>query len=419
MTTSLKEVISPAFFDVHRAIRKGDVNEVILKGGRGSTKSSFASLEVLLQMLAHPQSHAVVIRKIKATLRTSVYAQMRWAVTALGLEARVDCSVNPMQMVYKPTGQTVFFYGLDDAGKLKSLKAPFGHTGILWFEELDQYDGPEEIRNVEQSVLRGGSYSFVIKSFNPPKSPRNWANRYCRQEKAGRIIHHSTYKSTPPDWLGERFFLEAEHLAKTNPAAYRHEYLGEAVGGGLSVFENVRACRLTDEQIAGFDRVYRGIDWGYYPDPFAYNECFYDAARRTLTIFGEITARRLGNAQTAQLVLSRGRAEPIVADSAEPKSIADFKAEGLPCTAAKKGPGSVEHGMRWLQSLDAIEIDPVRCPDTLSEFLEYEYDRDGAGHPVDGYPDRGNHHIDAVRYAMEAVSARRVATVQSRERRMN
>ena len=191
------------------------------------------------------------------------------------------------------------------------------------------------------------------------------------------------------------------------------------MGGGLSVFENVRACRLTDEQIAGFDRVYRGIDWGYYPDPFAYNECHYDAARRTLTIFGEITARRLGNAQTAQLVLGRGRTEPITADSAEPKSIADFKAEGLPCTAAKKGPGSVEHGMRWLQSLDAIEIDPVRCPDTLSEFLEYEYDRDGAGHPVDGYPDRGNHHIDAVRYAMEAVSSRRVATVQSRERRMN
>ena len=417
MTTSLKDVISPAFYDVHRTIRSGEVNEVVLKGGRGSTKSSFASVEALLQLLAHPQCHAAVIRKVKATLRTSVYAQMRWAVSVLGLEDAFDCSVNPMQMVYRPTGQTVFFYGLDDAGKLKSIKTPFGHIGILWFEELDQYDGPEEIRNVEQSVLRGGSYSFVIKSFNPPKSPRNWANRYCRQEKEGRLVHHSTYMSTPPDWLGERFFLEAEHLARTNPAAYRHEYLGESVGGGFSVFENVRQCEIAEEEIAGFDRVYRGIDWGYYPDPFAYNECCYDAARRTLFIFGEVTARRLGNAQTAELVRSRGRMEPITADSAEPKSIADFKAEGLPCIAARKGPGSVEHGMRWLQSLEAIVIDPVRCPDTLNEFLEYEYDRDGSGMPMDGYPDRGNHHIDAVRYAVEALSTRRAATIPNRERR--
>ena len=124
-------------------------------------------------------------------------------------------------------------------------------------------------------------------------------------------------------------------------------------------------------------------------------------------------------AQTAQLVKERGRLEPITADSAEPKSIADFKAEGLPCMAAKKGPGSVEHGMKWMQSLEAIVIDPVRCPDTYSEFVEYEYDRDGEGRPVDGYPDAGNHHIDAVRYAMEAISSRRIATVQSRERRMN
>ena len=125
MTTSLKALIYPAFFEVYRAIRRDEVNEVILKGGRGSTKSSFASLEVLLQLIAHPQCHAVVIRKIKATLRTSVYAQMRWAVSALGLDEQVDCSVNPMQMVYKPTGQTVFFYGLDGTRKAGTS----AHTG--------------------------------------------------------------------------------------------------------------------------------------------------------------------------------------------------------------------------------------------------------------------------------------------------
>jgi PBSX family phage terminase large subunit len=372
-------------------------------------------VEVLLQLLANRQCHAAVIRKVKATLRTSVYAQMRWAVSALGLDEQFDCSVNPMQMVYKPTGQTVFFFGLDDAGKLKSIKTPFGYIGILWFEELDQYDGPEEIRSVEQSVLRGGSYSFVMKSFNPPKSPRNWTNAYCRERKKGRVVHHSTYLTTPPDWLGERFFMEAEHLKATNEAAYRHEYMGECVGSGAAVFENIREETITDGQITAFDRVCRGIDWGYCPDPFAYNECHYDAARRTLYIFGEITAMRQGNAQTAQAVLARGRQETITADSAEPKSIADFRDAGLPCEGAKKGPGSVTHGMKWLQSLQAIVIDPARCPDTLREFTQYEYERDAGGCLMDGYPDCGNHHIDAVRYAVERISQRAPARIICRK----
>lgn len=415
MNVSLKEVISPAFYGLHRRIREGECNAVVLKGGRGSTKSSFASVEVMLQLLRHPESHAVVLRKVKGTLRTSVYAQMRWAVTALGLDAFCSCSVSPMQIVYKPTGQTVYFFGLDDPGKLKSLKVPFGHIGILWLEELDQYAGPEEIRNVEQSVLRGGDFSFTFKSFNPPASPRNWANAYCREEKENQEIHHSSYLSTPPSWLGKRFFEEAEHLKKSNETAYRHEYLGEVVGSGTAVFENVRAEKLTEDQVKAFDRVYRGVDWGFYPDPFAYNECHYDAARRTLYIFGEITARRMGNSATAAMIAQRKRRELITADSAEPKSISDYKAHGLPCVGAKKGPGSVEHGMKWLQSLESIVIDPDRCPDTLKEFLEYEYERDKAGAVIDGYPDMCNHHIDAVRYALEAVSTRRVAKVHGRE----
>lgn len=386
----------------------------MLRGGRGSTKSSFASIELVLLLLRHPQCHAVVLRKVKGTLRTSVYAQVRWAISALGIASRFSCGVSPMQIVYRPTGQTVYFFGLDDPGKLKSLKVPFGHVGVLWFEELDQFAGPEEVRNAEQSVLRGGAFSFVFKSFNPPASPRNWANRYAREDKPGQAVHHSTYLQTPRAWLGERFLTEAEHLRATNELAYRHEYLGEVVGSGTAVFENVRAERMTDERIAGFARVHRGLDWGYYPDPFAYNECCYDAARETLFIFGEITARRQGNAQTAERIRARGREEIIVADSAEPKSISDYKGFGLPCVAARKGPGSVEHGMKWLQSLSAIVIDPDRCPDTLREFLEYEYERDRSGEIIDGYPDMGNHHIDAVRYAMESVSTRRVARASAR-----
>lgn len=410
----ITDVIGPAFFGVHRAVREGMADEIVLHGGRGSGKSSYASVELIFQMIAHRDVHALVMRQIGNTLRTSVYAQIRWAIDAMGLTPYFSCRVSPMQIVYRPTGQMVYFFGMDDPGKLKSLKVPFGHVGIVWFEEFDQYAGEKEIRNVEQSALRGGDYALRIKTFNPPATPRNFANQYILRPRARQIIHHSDYRMTPRAWLGESFIAVAEQLLREDETAYRHEYLGEVVGSGAAVFENIHPQTITDEQIRAFDRVYRGVDWGFYPDPFAYNECHYDSARRTLYLFGELTCRRLGNAETAARIRERRRGEIITADSAEPKSISDYKSSGLPCVGARKGPGSVEHGMKWLASLRAIIIDPRRCPDTLREFSEYELARDKNGEIIDGYPDIGNHHIDAVRYAMESVSTQRVAKIERR-----
>lgn len=223
-------------------------------------------------------------------------------------------------------------------------------------------------------------------------------------------MHHSTYRDLPPAWLGERFLADAAHLEQTNPTAFRHEYLGEAVGCGTAVFGNIQLQTLTTEQCQSFDRVYHGVDWGWYPDPWAYNAVHYDAARRTLVIFDELTRRRTPNRETARLLLDRGldRTALLTADAAEPKSCADYRAAGLPCRAAVKGPGSVAAGMKWLQSLNAIIIDPVRCPETAAEFTGYEYLRDArTGEVTNAWPDADNHHIDAVRYALESVWRRR------------
>lgn len=315
-----------------------------------------------------------------------------------------------------PTGQKILFFGLDDPGKLKSIKVPFGYVGIGWFEELDQFDGEEQVRNVEQSIFRGGPYSMCFKSFNPPAMARNWANKYVLERKAGKLIHHSTYLTTPSDWLGPRFLADAEHLRHTNETAYRHEYLGEVVGSGTQVFENLKLEPIDNGTIEKFERRLHGIDWGWYPDPWAYNGCSYDAARRTLYIYDELTRRRTSNQDTAQLLIARGvcqesdREEYLTADSAEEKSCGDYRAMGLPCRGADKGPGSVKAGMKWLQSLSCIWIDPVRCPDTAREFGEYEYERDKkTGEVLEGYPDVNNHHIDAVRYATNRIWKRRGA----------
>ena len=408
-TCKLSEIISPAFVEPHRAVKAHEVSEVVSKGGRASTKSSWISVELVLLILKDPQIHACVFRKYGNTLRTTVYAQIVWAIAQLGLTRKFRCTVSPMECVYIPTGQKIMFFGMDDPGKVKSIKVPFGYIGVDWFEELDQFDGPEQIRNVEQSTLRGGPFSMTFKSYNPPAMARNWANRYALEEKPGKLVHHSTYLTTPPEWLGPRFLADAEHLKATNPTAYRHEYLGEVVGSGTQVFANLQLRDIPDEEISQFDRITNGVDWGWYPDPWAWNRMHYDAARRTLYLFAELTRHRTSNQDTAALLMERiPQDELVIADSAEEKSVSDYKAFGLNCRASEKGPGSVAYSMKWLQSLATIVIDPGRCPDTAREFTEYEYERDPKTNEVlEGYPDVANHHIDAVRYGTNRIWKRR------------
>lgn len=220
MTYKLSEIMPPAFFELHRRIRAGEVTEALCEGGRGGAKSSFISEEIELQMMRHPDTHAVVLRRKENTLRRTVYNQYIWAAGALGVGSKWKATVSPMELTYLPTGQKIMFFGLDDPGNLKSIKLPFGYVAYVHFEELDQFRGPEEVRNVEQSLLRGGPIAITFKSFNPPASAANWANQYARESKPGQVKHHSTYLETPPEWLGPRFIADAEHLKALRPMAY-------------------------------------------------------------------------------------------------------------------------------------------------------------------------------------------------------
>lgn len=402
----MSDLIAPVYYDMHRALRAGAYDQFVLKGGRGSAKSSTVSLEVPPLIVKHPYVHAVVVRKVANTLRTSVYAQYVWAISALGLTHLFKFTVSPMEIVYKQTGQKIMFFGADDPGKLKSIKVPFGYIGVLHFEELDQFS-EEEVRNIEQSVLRGGAVSVEFKTFNPPRTKMNWANKYCLVPKPGQLILHTDYRDVPPEWLGERFLADAEHLKEVNPAAYAHEYLGESNGNGGMVFEQIELREITDEEIAQFDRIFQGEDWGWYPDPFAFVRVHYDSNRETIYLINEHVCNRQSNEQTGKWIKAHGYDDyPVTADSAEPKSINDHIDLGIRCLPAIKGPGSVEYGMKWLQRR-RIVIDPRRTPNAAREFTEYEYDRDRDGNVISGYPDANNHTIDGVRYALSPLFMRR------------
>lgn len=399
----LSTVIGPSFYPLARDVFRHGHTHYDLSGGRGSLKSSCVSILVPTLVVANPDTHALVLRKVANTIRDSVYAQYLWAIGELGMAAYWDAKVSPMELIYRPTGQKIMFRGADDPMKIKSIKVPFGYIAITHFEEKDQFAGRPEIRNILQSTMRGGSKFWNFESYNPPISRDNWANKDSLEERPDRLTHKSTYLEAPPEWLGEQFISEAEHLKATDERAYQHEYLGIAVGTGGNVFENLELREITDDEVRSFDRIYQGEDWGWFPDPFAFIRLHYDRARETIYLIDEIYENKLTNDASGKIIISRGYNDTYVTgDSAEPKSVADHRSMGILAQAAVKGPGSVEYGMKWLQRRKIV-IDRRRTPNAYREFVGYEYERNKDGDIISGYPDKDNHLIDATRYALERV----------------
>lgn len=397
---------SANFNDISLDIDREGHSEYWLKGGRGSGKSVFVARKILLGMLAHPKASAIVYRRVGNTLRQSVYEEFVKAIEALGLKPWCVFRLSPLEIRFKPTGQRILFRGADDPHKSKSITLASSYFGYLWFEEAADFGGMDDIRTIMASALRGHAEQLPLTflSYNPPVSARSWINEEVLAPAPERYVHHSDYRSLPPEWLGEQFIQAAEALKAQNERAYRHMYLGEPTGNGGQVFENLTIRCVTDEELKTLGQTYAGLDWGWYPDPLHFARCAYHDGR--LTIYDEYRTVRTSNRDVFNyLTAKKGltRAEEVIADSAEQKSISDMRAYGMRCVGATKGPGSVRASMKWLQGLSEIVIDPDRCPAAAREFTEYEYERDREGRPVDTYPDRDNHAIDAVRYALNRV----------------
>lgn len=401
-----KSLIADVFKPLSLDIARGLHAEYWLKGGRGSTKSSFISVMIVLGLMEDPDANAIIYRRVGNTIKDSVYAQMIWAIDALRLGHAFRYKLSPLEIVRVKTGQRIIFRGADDPMKSKSIKLQKGYFKYLWFEELAEFRGMEDIRTIKQSVLRGAEHAFTLYSYNPPKSAQSWVNSEALRSAPGRLIHQSTYLDIPPEWLGAAFINEAEALKDSNLSAYLNEYMGEVTGTGGSVFENVCVREITRDEIEAFGYTYAGLDFGWFPDPVHFVRCAYDPAQKRLWIYDEFRAVKMSNADvyehlTAHKGLTFG--EEVIADSAEMKSVNDMRSYGMQCVGATKGPGSVKASIKWLQSLREIIIDPARCPAAAKEFSEYEYERTKDGQFVAAYPDENNHAIDAVRYALNRV----------------
>lgn len=401
----LSNVILPAFKECHKVIKAGRYLKHVFKGGRGSGKSSHIAIEMVLDIIKYPIT-GLCVRRVGNTLQESCYEQIKEAISILGLDNKFKLNLNPLRITYLPRGNTIIFRGADDPAKIKSIKVSKFPIARMWIEELAEFKVEEDVDIIEKSILRaklskGIKYKFYY-SYNPPKRKQSWVNKkYETQFLPNNIyVHHSTYLDNT--YISEEFIEEAKEVKTKNINKYDWEYMGKPIGAGVVPFGNLVFRKITDEEIHYMDNIRQGIDWGYATDPFHFGRWHYDKTRRTIYAIAEIQQVKLSNREASEKIIYQGFNDlEMICDSAEPKSIAELQTYGLKAYGAKKGPGSIEHGEKWLDDLDAIVIDPERTPKTAVEFENIDYQINRDGNVVPWLEDKDNHSIDCCRYAFD------------------
>lgn len=398
----LTDCIGKAFYKIYHQILNHDFTHYWFSGGRGSLKSSFISIMVILLILKDPSINVIVFRKVGNTIKNSVFEQIAWAIEILGLKDFFIIRQTPPSFAYKKTGQKVLFWGLDDPAKKKSVKIKKGYYAVTWFEELEEFDGVEEITKTLQSIMRGGEKFWVFYSYNPPESLQSWVNSEAVTVRPDKILHKSCYLQAPPEWLGNQFMYEAAVMAKYQPRRFRHQYLGEVTGTGGEVFKNLILRPIEQAEIQIFDNIKRGLDFGFANDPTAYMTMHLDKARRKLYIYGEFYKVGCPSWTLAEHIRGENPKNRLITTDVMPTEVFALQSYGINVMPAKKGPGSRESGYRYLtDEILEIIIDPMRCPNAAREFSQYELKKDKNGNYIANYPDGNDHAIDAVRYAVE------------------
>jgi phage terminase large subunit len=381
---------------------------LIVKGGRGSKKSTTAALKIIYTMMKQPLTNALVIRRVFNTLRDSCFQQLKWAAERLKVSHLWKFTLSPLEAVYLPTGQRILFRGLDDPMSITSITVDKGYINLVWFEEFYQVEKEDDFNKIDMSIrgeMEPGYYKQIIMTFNP-WSEKHWIKRrFFDNPDSNTLALTTTYKCN--EWLGADDIALFEAMKINNPRRYRIEGEGEwGVSQGL-IYTNVSEREFDILEVSkrpGTTSIF-GLDFGYTNDPTAFICGIVDEKAKELYIYDEHYEKAMTNSDIAKMIKYKGYAkEQIIADSAEPKSIEEIKRAGIPrIKAAAKGKDSILNGIQLIQDYKLI-VHP-KCENTLLELSNYIWDtKDGAmiNKPIDDY----NHLLDALRYGMERIKRR-------------
>ena len=390
---------------VHDAFENGTYREFICLGGRGSAKSNFWASLAKEAIYNDALAHVVYTRRYKIDLRGSVYSQFKKTVKRDGEFDDWEFTTSPMMARYKKTGQLVMFVGADKPMSLKSYNVDFGYVKIIMHDECDEMEGVEQMDSIEDTFLRDDVNAIDVKIYNPPKSKNNFMNKYTNEckNKKGTFINHSYYYNVPLKWLGKRFFERAEWFKINKPDYYRNNYLGEVIGTGGGIFENIEERTITDEEINNFDSFHHGLDFGYV-HPQVFIQCHYDYENDIVYPTKEIYAVKCKNSVFSRKIKQYKDVE-IIGDSARPDNIAEMNDWGFNIIGAVKRWSNKGRAYcwEWLQQCNKIVVDPQRTPHLYNELttLEHELLKDGSF--SSDYPTLKEDCVMALIYALNRV----------------
>lgn len=433
-TINLNDLVCKTFRQVFIDIVNCNVNEAILDGGRGSTKSAVVSEAIIVGCMKYKQP-AICLLNYNSKIETRLVNTFAKSMSFLGVEEFWDLKRSPFEYFLldengKRTNVSIKFFGCDSPKDLKGAAPKTGSFRYIWFEELDTFKNYEQIQNVIDTVGRGKGKHCTVMTYNPPLKNSNWVNKKYNlpigkalgydsnyhydefefkiddeiTEKTTRVVHHSTYLDVISDghydWLDISWIGRARQSEKENNIFYRWNYLGEVIGGQSNVFWNIKDW---DGDINQFNirEVLRGFDWGNGgPDPCAYVEWYYDRANHRLYALNEFYKPKMEPVEVAEKIRSLNKHNfPVWGDSAVPTLNKLVRKEGINLFDVKKPRDSTKAGIKWLQSLNGIYINKYKTPNIYREFTEYEYEIDKEDNITDILPDKNNHTIDATRYA--------------------
>lgn len=377
----------------------------VCKGSRASKKSKTTALNIVKRMMQYPQANTLVVRKVFRTLKDSCFTELKWAINRLGVQAFWEAKESPLELIYTPTGQKIYFRGLDDPFKIASISVESGSLCWGWVEEAFEITNEDDFNMLDESI-RGQTPPGLFKQWTLTLNPWNekhWIKRRFFDAEPSDQILALTTNYLCNEWLDDADLKVFETMKQNNPRRYKVAGLGEWGSVEGLIYDRWREESFDRSEIAkrpGVVSVF-GLDFGYTADPTALFCGLYDAESSRLWVFDELYERGLTNKEIAARLEAKGYSkERITADSAEPKSIDELRALGVRrITGARKGRDSVNNGIQFLQNLEII-ISPS-CVNFLTEIVNYAWQVDKWGQTLNRPAEGFDHLMDAMRYALE------------------
>ena len=379
----------------------------VCKGSRASKKSKTTGLYYITKLMQHPEANLLVIRKTERTLKDSCFKELKWAINRLEVDRFWKCNTNPLEMTYIPTGQKIYFRGLDDPLKVTSITVDKGYLCWCWIEEAYEISKEEDFNMLDESIrgqISPDLWKQITLTFNP-WNEHHWIKKRFFDTQSPEVLAKTTNYMCN-EWLDEADLRMFEEMRLNRPKRYRVAGLGDwGIIDGL-VYENWEEKDFNVNEIsqrAGIKSAF-GLDFGYTNDPSALFCGLVDEAAKEIYVFDEMYQKAMSNEMIYEEILKMGHAkERITADSAEPKSIDRLYDLGITrIKKARKGRDSVNNGIDYIQGYK-IYIHP-KCVNFITEISNYTWDEDKFGNKINKPIDDFNHLMDAMRYALEDYS---------------